>query len=429
MMKNISSALNRISSPVMIILFCMAAIEQFCQSFSWGHNNWCMNECLINYAGGFVRRGLFGQVALEFSKCTGIPANIFVILTCLIMLLAFIAFFFWKSSGRLPGMVLFSPLLLGCAIFQDFAIRKDVLCIVLLITCFLIEKSKYGILVRNLLINSVAIIAVLCHEGFIFYGFLAIVAVRYFSQQEKMYKSLACFSPVFIVFLVTSYFHGNESTAVAINQSLIRLWHHIEPNNVDIYNPSCAIYSLKYNFNNCPWNGYSLLWEVNYHVYTPLAWTLTLLFCVIYLSSNIQCDKKITIPTPSSVVIEKSRLQVILIIQLVFISPLFVIGWDYGRWIFLWIASSVSLYFLGLNWSHPFLERSTARAIQWNRLFRLPWIPQQWHLLFFGIPLCSWSIFSYLQATPFGYQADYFLRFFLHKSLFETIYPLVRLHG
>ena len=421
--------LNHVSSPLMIILFCLAACEQFCQSLTWGHNNWCMNECLINYAGGFVRRGFFGQLALSLSEITGIPANLIVIGICLIMLLGLIAFFCWKSSGRLPAIMIFSPILLGGPTFQDFLIRKDTVCIALLIASLLVEKSKSRLWTRNLLINLIGIVAILCHEGFIFYGFAAILAVRYFSAQESICRSLAGFSPMILAFFLSSYFHGNESTAEAINQSLVNLWHHIEPNNGDIYHPSSAIFSLKYNFSNCPWNGYSLLWEINYHVYTPLAWAVTILLCFIYLLSSIQSDSKNPTLSSGAVEIEKGRFLVILLLQLLFIFPLFIIGWDYGRWIFLWTSSSIALYFIGLNWSHPLLERSTRKVIHYYQMIRFPWVPQRWHLLFFGIPLCSWSVFSYLQATPFGYQADYFLKLFSHKSLFETIYPFVKLQG
>ena len=425
----VTRVLNLISSPVMIILFCMAACEQFCQSLSWGHNNWCMNECLINYAGGFVRRGFFGQLALSLSEITGIPANIIVIVICFIMMLALIAFFCWKSLGRLPSIIIFSPILLGGPTFQDFLIRKDTLCIVLFIACLFVEKSKSVLWFRNLLINIIGFVAILCHEGFIFYGFSAILAVRYFAARESIYKSIAGFSPMILAFLLSSYFHGNESTAEAINTSLVKVWHHIEPNNTDIYHPSCAIYSLKYNFSNCPWNGYSLLWEINYHVYTPLAWVGTILLCFIYLLSTMQSDSKNQTACSSSMEIERGRFLVILLLQLLFIFPLFIIGWDYGRWIFLWTSSSVALYLLGLNWSNPTLERATNTVIRCHQMIRLPWVPQRWHLLFLGIPLCSWSVFSYLQATPFGYQADYFLKLFSHKSLFDTIYPLVKLQG
>jgi len=425
----VTRVLNLISSPVMIILFCMAACEQYCQSLSWGHNNWCMNECLINYAGGFVRRGFFGQLALSLSEITGIPANIIVIVICFIMMLALIAFFCWKSLGRLPSIIIFSPILLGGPTFQDFLIRKDTLCIVLFIACLFLEKSKSVLWFRNLLINIIGFVAILCHEGFIFYGFSAILAVRYFAARESIYKSIAGFSPMILAFLLSSYFHGNESTAEAINTSLVKVWHHIEPNNTDIYHPSCAIYSLKYNFSNCPWNGYSLLWEINYHVYTPLAWVGTILLCFIYLLSTMQSDSKNQTACSSSMEIERGRFLVILLLQLLFIFPLFIIGWDYGRWIFLWTSSSVALYLLGLNWSNPTLERATKTAIRCHQMIRLPWVPQRWHLLFLGIPLCSWSVFSYLQATPFGYQADYFLKLFSHKSLFDTIYPLVKLQG
>jgi hypothetical protein len=414
---------------MMIILFGMAAIEQFYQSLKWGHNNWCMNECLINYAGGFVRRGLFGQLALSLSQQTGIPGNLIIITACLILFIALLVFFCRKSKGRLPVLILCSPLVLGGPTFQDFIVRRDILCVVLFVACLLAEKSKCRIWIKNVIINVTAITAILCHEGFVFYGFTAILAVRIFSQQEGIIKSLSCFSPIIVAFFVASYFHGNESTAVAINDSLINLWRQIEPNNTDVYHPSCAIYSLKYNFGNCPWNGYSLLWEINYHVYTPLAWLATILLCFIYLISSIQNVPDHQDLSENTILLEKGRLSVILLFQFIFIFPLFIIGWDYGRWIFLWTSSSISLYFVGLNWSNPFLEAATQRAVHYYQTIRLPWSPQNWHLLFLGIPLCSWSVFSYLQATPFGYQADYFLRILSHKSLFETIYPWVKLQG
>ena len=143
----------------------------------------------------------------------------------------------------------------------------------------------------------------------------------------------------------------------------------------------------------------------------------------------MQSDSKNQTACSSSMEIERGRFLVILLLQLLFIFPLFIIGWDYGRWIFLWTSSSVALYLLGLNWSNPTLERATNTVIRCHQMIRLPWVPQRWHLLFLGIPLCSWSVFSYLQATPFGYQADYFLKLFSHKSLFDSIYPLVKLQG
>ncbi len=421
--------LNNLASPLMILLFSLAACEQFYQSISWGHNNWCMNECLINYAGGFVRRGFFGQMALSLSELTGLSANVIIISLCGIMLILLMVFLCWKSKGRLPWIVLFSPLVLGGPTFQDFLIRKDTLCIVLFIACLLVEKSRCLLLIRNILINVIGIAAILCHEGFIFYGFTGILMLRYFSSKETIIRSLCSFSPMILAFLLSSYFHGNESTAYAINNSLIKIWHHIEPNNNDIYNPSCAIYSLKYNFINCPWNGYSALWEINYHVYTPLAWMFTIFLCFIYLISLLQSDSKSSRETESDLAIEKGRLFIILFLQLLFIFPLFIIGWDYGRWIFLWTSSSISLYLLGLNWSNPRLELATRKVIQYGQRVRLPWVPQKWHLIFLGIPLCSWSVFSYLQSTPFGYQADFFLKLITHKTLFDTIYPFVKLQG
>lgn len=411
----------------MIVLFLAAVLEQLCQSIYWGHNNWCMNECLINYAGGFVRRGIFGQLAMSLSGIMGIQANIIVILICMVMLVFLLGFFCWKSKDRFPLIIIFSPIVLGGPVFQDYLMRKDTVCIVLLIACLLIEKTKFSLFIRSTLINIIGISAILSHEGFIFYGFAGILVMRYFSEQESILKSAGRFSPMILAFVLSSLFHGDETTAIAINNSLIKLWHQIDPTDTDIYNPSCAVYSLKYTLGNCPWMGYSVLSETNYHVYTPLAWIGTVLVCFVYLLSFLNVGGTNTLVSKTSAEVERTRLFVILSFQLIAIFPLFIIGWDYGRWIFLWTSSSLAIYFIGLNWSNPLLERATLIATKYSKTIKLPCTPQEWHLLVFGIPLCSWSVFSYLESTPFGYQLNFLLKLFTHRSLFDTIYPFLKL--
>ena len=57
----------------------VAIINQYIASFHWGHDSWQMTEWLINYAGGFVRRGLPGEVILQIAEQTKIQGNYLVI--------------------------------------------------------------------------------------------------------------------------------------------------------------------------------------------------------------------------------------------------------------------------------------------------------------------------------------------------------------
>lgn len=75
--------------------------------------------------------------------------------------------------------------------------------------------------------------------------------------------------------------------------------------------------------------------------------------CVIIAAIFVVCVKftKISITKESSTINEQILSQ-ILLFQLLSTSPLFCIGWDWGRWIFLWIASSFA-YFLIVD-ENPF---------------------------------------------------------------------------
>jgi len=307
-----SGLVERLSAPLIVGFFLIATIEQFYKSLSWGHDNWCMTECLINYAGGFVRRGLPGELALSVSSIIGISPNVIIVIGCFLLLLGLILFYCRKATKNLPAFLIASPIVLGIPAYNDFLVRKDTLCIAILILCLIVEKTKHSIVLKNILINLLGIAAILSHEGFIFYGFLSIIAFRYFQSEKKLLSTIVSFSPMILAFCVSSIYHGNELTAVAINKSLVTVWHNIDPSDKDINFPSCAITSLKYSLTNCPWMGYSVLWEISYHIYTPIAWLTTIIICYVYLLEFIVLNPSETNETIRSHEVEKSRLFVIL---------------------------------------------------------------------------------------------------------------------
>ena len=64
---------------VMLGLFVCACAIQIHAALRWGHESWQLSEWLINYAGGFVRRGLLGSLVWWISHWTGLPANLLAI--------------------------------------------------------------------------------------------------------------------------------------------------------------------------------------------------------------------------------------------------------------------------------------------------------------------------------------------------------------
>jgi hypothetical protein len=414
-MKTSGKAINMGATILLGIIFLMAMSQQVQKAFYWGHESWCITEWLINYQGGFVRRGLPGQIIFILSDISGIRGDVVAITFSLLALLFLMVFFLRNSKGRLPVALIFSPLLLGCPVFGEFIVRKDSLCIVGLIGCILVEKTRLPELSKTLLINFIGVAMVLSHEGFIFVAFTSIIAMRFLSTNTGLIRCLINFSPMVGAFLVSSYFHGTESTAIAINNSLLNLWHNINPNDISIGNPSCAIDSLKYNLTNCPWMGYTVFWEKSNHIY---AWFATIVLSIVYLLGMVHPNSTDQVSNHSILAAERTRLFLILVFQLASISPLFVIGVDYGRWIFLWINSSLVIYLIGLNWERSVLSNIMTWAEFPARLMRVPWEPRSWHLLFFGIPGCLWSVNHFLQTTPIGNQLNHFYRIYFQKSLF-----------
>ncbi len=66
----------------------------------------------------------------------------------------------------------------------------------------------------------------------------------------------------------------------------------------------------------------------------------------------------------------KTRVTAILLAQLIFISPLFLLGFDYGRWLFFWVASTVMIDTQRLV-APRWLESASARFFRKSRVDHL----------------------------------------------------------
>ena len=78
---------NSFIQILIIALFIGAFIIQVFSAFGWGHESWQMTDWLINYEGGFVRRGLPGTLFLMASEKTGIYPNYLVIFFSVVIFL------------------------------------------------------------------------------------------------------------------------------------------------------------------------------------------------------------------------------------------------------------------------------------------------------------------------------------------------------
>jgi hypothetical protein len=200
--------------------------------------------------------------------------------------------------------------------------------------------------------------------------------------------------PAGICFLLTAIYHGTPELAAAVNDSWLSLWRVIDPGNPALGTPAAAIEALGWTSEK----GLSLsIHMLTSGFYQPLAWAMvfavSFALAILFSGQNFDCNASV----PADL---KARVAALLLAQLIFISPLFLLGVDYGRWLFLWVVSSMILHTMDRR-APIWLEALVARVFRIARvpalLARMP--VRNWYLLFFGVPVC-WNFFNFLTASP-----------------------------
>lgn len=400
---------ERISLWVGYLALLGAVVIQTKASFKWGHSSWQITEWLINYQGGFVRRGLPGQVILHVSDFLGIHANYMVILISLLAYVFLIIYLIIKTRHKFAALLIISPIVMGAPAYQDFIIRKDVLGIIFFLVCLKILFSKKKNIIKYFGLNLVAIIALLSHEAFFFFAIPAISVIIFQSDSrpnDSLFKRvsyvLAVLSPSLLAFCMCVVHKGDPIIAHAINLSWIDLWKSIEPNACCFDKPNAAIDAIQWTTKQGLSLSYSLLFAFSMGIYVPLAWLVTIVMCGFFiLSFSIKLENT-----------EYRNILSTLIFQLVMIAPLFILGWDFGRWIFLWSTSAIILYISQVNFRSSFdsaIDTCIKKLIK-SRIY-VYFSKNGWLLLIFGIPGCCWSIGQFIGSSPIGFYLKYPLRF------------------
>lgn len=389
--------MKRPFSPALCIMICLLLWQigiQLQSSLSWGHESFQLTEWLISYSGGFVRRGLTGSLLRIISEATGMRANWIAILWSTICYLMLAVWFVRRAAGTFPLILILSCVVIGFPAYQDCILRKDCLGLLLLLGCLKADDSRMARPLAFAVINVLAGTAILCHEAFLFYSLPAFVFIARreeppFPVSQYLRRSLALL-PACACFAIVSIHHGTPAIAKAVNDSWLPLWGVIDPTNANLETPSAAIDALGWTSAQ----GLSIAGHMlTSGFYQPAAWAMV--FVVSFALMVFFTDRD---AAPSLEI--KTRVTAILLAQLIFISPLFLLGFDYGRWLFLWVSSSMMLHTLHRR-APRWLESAVARTFEKAKFGRfIAWLPaRDWYLLCFGVPVC-WNIQSFLLASP-----------------------------
>lgn len=378
-----------------LLLGCLLAVQSVIQTraaLGWGHDSWQLTEWLINYSGGFVRRGLPGEFAGWMSHATGMPANNVVIITAILAFLSLLTWLLRHTAGLLHPALVVSCVIMGFPAYQDSIIRKDCLGMLLFIACIRADASGLPGIARMALTNLCACTAILSHEAFAMYALPALWFYPMLRDGSPDFKKVlvrtASFMPSLACFVLTIRYHGTEDHSRLINQSWLPLWRITDPGSPDIAEPSAAIAALSWTAEKGVSLGMNLLTS---GLYQPLAWLALFIISFVFI---------LRFTSGKAAPGTRTRIASILLLQLLCISPLFILGYDYGRWLFLWAGTSTIILATGLE-PPAYLQHRLAAISSRLSLDRISnAIPSGgWQLLCFGVPVC-WNLHAFVDSIP-----------------------------
>jgi len=352
------------------------------------------SDWLINYQGGFVRRGLIGEFFYRVYTFFNIPLDI-VVLFFVSLFYLFFAFFFIKILKKISfnltnTLIIFSPLsFLYPFMDQKVSGRKDIMFILsILILCFFLEKIKFQH--QKYLVISLILITTFSHSGFFVYIPLFLLIFFIINHNENFLRILR--ELIIIGFGATTLFVLIMFNTSVSDSSIIDIC-----NSISEYLPRCGNsdyietlnWSMQYEIQlvNQIWNKQNY---ISFYFIAFLIANFPLMYVLFY--SKIE-KKKLSNINP---------LFIFILIN-IFTLPIYYIGADYGRYMYLSYLSLSIIYFKSLssNFLTPQIKLRNINkyfAVLIIFLFSFTWT----------IPHCCGNNFKFIYKKPiskiFGYN-------------------------
>lgn len=342
------------------------------------------SDAYINYAGGFMRRGLDGEIIYRlclFFKWTPWKAQaMYALLTILLFSILLIYFILRYEIPLLP---LFSMSCLLCLLFYSkTGIRKDhiIFTFFLIYVVYLKKSELAGNFRIYIKLNFILIASILIHEiTFIFFLFPTIIYF-FILNQYKIDKQLifaatkTLFFPFFVFLLCSFIFNGDQK----IEQDIIQSWSFLGVKNIVFWTGVFAEPYYIWNF---------LKSELSY-IYFILIFIFHFIF--ILLSTKVDGKKS------------KYIFRTLLFCQFTSAILLSLVASDFSRWIV--YSSFTSIFFIFIC-KKKIIEPEIEEKQQKNHIYYII----LFQYLFLGIPFSTGEdLKKYFESTSVFLIWDYF---------------------
>lgn len=310
-----------------------------------------ISDWLINYEGGFVRRGIIGELLYWIYDNTGwnIPVVITAFNFCTLIVFSVLFVRKWLQF-RLSVLILPTFVLLGSFwISHNYMwYRRDVLIFLICLGVFLCYKAFLnGKKIYLVLLEILIVLTVLMHEASVFY-MVPIMLVHYFlynrrnlSSGKSLLRTVLLGLPAAGTFLICSVFKGNKEVADAIWQSWQPMFSQLSADNIEM---GMGVKALTWKTLNTFWMHFHTNFLTDCHGIRSIFLWPFVIFSIFYLLVNVN---RVRIGygngrKPFSLL----KYLHILLIVIVFMLPMFtILSCDYQRLFMYCIFTSFLFYF------------------------------------------------------------------------------------
>lgn len=411
--------INRLVFCIMIALIIGAMIVGlyafYTESFGsfWDYTSFEISDWLINYEGGFVRRGLVGQLMLLLYQFHPYPVRDAIVIIYILgfFLICLTLIYIFKKEGWSFFILPFSICLYYSFTCDLLWTRRDYWS--LLIT-FIIYRSycKYifeGKLNNLLLFYFFSAFTLLMHEASFFYSFPILFIIGLFVNQNdcnmiRLKKMFITFIPVILIFVFVVTNKGDAKAMEIIWQSWEPCFSEypmesgLKPELGDgvFFLDKSAIEAIMLHIR--------LVWFARFAPFIPsLPFNLYMLVVIYYLVSRLNTvDLGLYDLKP----VDNVLLSNILIIQFISLLPMFgFLSCDLGRIVPYWVISSLFMYHVINRYKVPFviIQKYSVVAQSWIdsiKVLNKPWL---YIVLIVTLPLNCYYGATYEGVVPVQY--------------------------
>ena len=210
---------NKILTIVFIAIICFIALYSFI--YIPDYESYQISDWMINYEGGFVRRGLMGQLLLSANTIHTFDVRYAILI---IELMSYILFFYllFRIFTKYKWSLLGAMYPIACSTTSIAIYRRDFM---MLCLCYFsynyffkyLSNNKSKFLLISIMLMSISIII---YEP-VFFVLVPVLLMQYWSKEKKILKSLCIFSLPLLCMMLSCIFRGNAEQVDDIWQSWI----------------------------------------------------------------------------------------------------------------------------------------------------------------------------------------------------------------